>query len=256
MGINIFDPNMAGTDGLAANQQGGMSQASVGGINLESGMPLYNNSGTLQGANIPQSFQALSAMNGGIVGNGAQPEIGAGGMSASDQFFNSAPTPSRVVSTRPNGANAGANYNTGVLNNLMASYKTASAKAQADQLAQYQQLMQGVTGYTKNINALSDQVGAGNQQLIARQGANTKGQAEQDLISRGLGNTTIRSSVLAGVDKNTALAQAQNASSVAQQKIGTQMGLSQMYGDALLSKNVQGPGNEYLSLISQLANRG
>jgi hypothetical protein len=255
MGISIYDQSAFNDSDIMGlkGPQGGFAQSGAGGINLETGMPLYGNGG-LVGSNIPQVYQNLSNMNGGIVGNGAS---GGTGMSNSDAFFSSAnaPTPSRVVSVKNNAA-AGAGYNTQLLNQLLSSYKSQSAKANSDSLAQHADLMKSVGATTDTVNGLLASLGKTGETRIAENEANATGAMKQSLINRGLGNTTIQDSALRGVAKDAENARQQLGESIAGQKIGTQMQLGQMYGDALLSRQNVPPTNGYLSLIEQLAASG
>jgi hypothetical protein len=248
------------------NQPGGVgfTQASVGGINLETGQPIGGtpqplSSFTPQQMNDPNFVR--SGLNSGYYQAPASAAPAGGMMSNSDQFMASARSGSgvgagRVASVMPNSASTGANYNTGMLNNLIASYQRAQSKAQADSLAQYQQLMKGVQGTTADVNGLLGQLGKTGETRIAENEKNQIGQAEQDAVSRGLGNTTIRQSMIQGVQKNAEQARQSLSESVAGQKIGVKMNLAQMYGDAVLSRQNIAPGSDYLSLISQLGAAG
>lgn len=84
---------------------------------------------------------------------------------------------------------------------LMDEYNAANVTARNANEARYQD---GLRGYAQLIAdskaAVSDKIGASRRNEIDEAYAMNRGRAEQDLINRGLGNTTVRPTVLRGID--------------------------------------------------------
>lgn len=216
----------------------------------------------LTGMNIPQSFQNLSNMNGGIVGNGAPTQFSqAPGVaappvsqnSASDQFFRSAgqPSTSRVVSTAPTAGGSNARY-MALMQQLMGQFGQQNTAQQG----QYQQLLKslvGKNGITAQLQDATKNYGAGQQELLAENQKQQTGQLNQDLTSRGLGNSTIRSSELSGLNRNQNIAQQNLASNIAQQKMQTLPQQANIQQGAFNANPFNQQQGEYMNLISHLA---
>lgn len=238
--------------GVGGSAGGGLTQSNTAGINLETGMPI-NGAPSLTGNNGPSNFYA------GVPGNTAG---GSGGGStsgsSSDAFFASANAPmqTRTASMMPNTANATAGYNTKLLNDLIAQFRQQSTAANHAGEKQYNNLLNTVSGAKSDVAGLFSQLGKTGETRIAQNQAQARGHAEQDLINRGLGNTTIRQNVLGGVDRDAEQARQQLNEGIAAQKIGSTMNLAQMYGDALLSKQNVGPDPNMLNIIQQLGSMG
>lgn len=165
----------------------------------------------------------------------------------------------------------GGSSSSGTLNNLIASLDSQSQAAKTDQLAQYNNLLNSVAATKKSIlgkGGMYSKAGA----MLANQGVSAKadideqtknqlGSTEQDLISRGLGNTTIRSNMLNGVQRQGQREKTRVDESVAAARAGLlerQAGMASQLGgleaDSILSKSIEGPDlSQYLNLIAQLS---
>jgi hypothetical protein len=199
-------------------------------------------------------------MGGGSGGGsyGGTTNMSSGGfMSMDDSIF----TP-HVTSITPLGGSGsgsgGGGMNSALLSQLLASLQQSQTQANAVNQAQYKQLLASVANTQKGVQGLFGDLDKSGRQQINLQEAQQKGQTEQDLVSRGLGNTTIRSNMLNGVANNAQMQRQNLASLVAGQKLGATMQLGQMQGDAILSRMNQGPDlSTYLGLIQSLtANSG
>lgn len=241
--VPISDPTAA----LRANASPTPTAAMAANVAINgSGPTFYGSAANSAGQSVSPTGQILGGSGGGYM------------PSNSDLFFASANAPSapRTVSMLPNAANGQATYNTTLLNNLLAAYKQQSAQARADSLAQYNDLMGTVKKTGQNVDKYLGQLGQTGMARIAENEAQAGAKTEQDLISRGLGNTTIRNQQLRGVGRDAEQARQSLQEGLAGQRIGTTMGLTQMYGDALLSRQNVPPGNDYLQMIAQLGATG
>lgn len=185
--------------------------------------------------------------------------------------------PGRVTSIptiAPSGAMGAAGAggpNEDIIKKLLATLQAQTATANAAKDSQYNSLLGSVGNTKASVLGAYDQAGtllqgqgASAKQDIADTLVNQNGKSEQDLINRGLGNTTIRSSVLRGnqtaatkassaVDENIA---AQN-SNLLTQKAGALGNLGNLEADSILSKSIQGPDmSQYLALLQQLGQNG
>lgn len=165
----------------------------------------------------------------------------------------------------PNAANAAANQKT--MQQLLASLQQQSTQARTDQNAQYQNLLASVAGTQgqvlgsfDNAASLLGTQGTSSKQDVADNLVKQNASTEQDTVNRGIGNTTIRSNLLAGngvaaqkadqsIDENVAGQQA----NLMTQKAGAQLQLGNLSADSILSKNIQSPDTSaYLNLLAQL----
>lgn len=180
---------------------------------------------------------------------------------------------SRVVSVTPTGGSSGNSpaINTkgtsDLLKQLLASLSGQGDAANKAGEAQYADLLKSVGGTKTAVggnyaDALGLLSGAGTTALadINTNLAQTNARTEQDAISRGIGNTTIRSNLLAG---NEAQAQrnrnsvtenvAAQKAGILQNQAGSNLSLGNLEADSILSKRIQAPDQSaYLSLLSQL----
>jgi hypothetical protein len=169
-------------------------------------------------------------------------------MSMNDSLFTPR-TQSMQATNQPNFSN--------LLTQLIQSMQSGQQQANAQNTQQYNALMKSVAGTRKSAEGLFGQLGQTGNQQINLQEQQQRGQTEQDLTSRGLGNTSIRSSMLGGVARNAQMERQQLNEGIAGQKIGTEMGLGQMTGDAILSRQNQQPNlGLYMNLIQSLAGMG
>lgn len=207
----------------------------------------YNPDGTIS---------SFGGMGSGPATYGSSPmsSMGGGGfsspsfMSMNDSIF----TPRTLSVTRRDGGGGG----TGMANNLISSMQTAGDQQKNDSLAQYKALLAAVANTRKGVEGQFDQLGQSGLNDINMQQQKALGGLNQNLVSRGLGNTTIANSMTNGINRNATMERQNLQSGIAGQKIGSLMGLGQMQGDAILSRQNVGPDmGMYLQLISQLAGR-
>lgn len=122
-------------------------------------------------------------------------------------------------------------------------------------LERYNSLMQGVntaksdiTGSYNRAMGLTDTMGSTAKARIGEDTLRQKGSAAQDLTSRGLGNTTITSSVNRGIDADAARNTADvnervntAKSGLEMSRAGSQLDVARLMADATLSRQDQGP---------------
>lgn len=157
------------------------------------------------------------------------------------------------------------------VSNLIASLQASHDAANKAGMAQYQNLLGTVAGLKKNLigkgGVYSQAAG-----LLTSQGATAKadmqdtikndlGSVEQDMVNRGLGNTSIRSNMLTGtklkgqrelsrIDENVAAARA----GLLERQAGMAAQLGHLETDSILSRSNEGPDmSQYLDLIARLA---
>lgn len=150
---------------------------------------------------------------------------------------------------------------------ILSRFQAAQTQANQANVQRYQQLLQTLrdlqaqTGETygealANIRGL----GEAQEQRIGREATRETGRAEQDLISRGLGNTTIRESVRRGIEEDAQLNRQQLAESVAlnrnallQQQVGTDVQLGQLLASAIERRDDVGPNPALYAQLLQSA---
>jgi len=225
------------------------------GIDPMTGLPIPDPAAMLK-ANAASSpyaaMQASTAANAAASGQGQDAFTEFGGGVHSGQFFSQANAP-MAASGGILGTPVGG-YNTGVIQQLMRSLSGAQAQQQAAAQQQYQQLLGTVSKTGKAVTGLQKGLGATGMARIAQQEQQARGAAEQQMTSRGLGNTTLLQAAERGVARDAEQARQSLQEGIAQQKIGTTMQLGNMYGDALLSRVNQPPQmGMYLQLIQALA---
>lgn len=152
--------------------------------------------------------------------------------------------------------------------NAQYAAQTANDKANKDSLAQYQKLLQQAQQTTQNVGSLYGQaqqsvqnVGDQAKQRAGQQNQQQLAQAQQSLISRGLGNTTVLDSANRGINSDYAMnlgdideQQARLRSGLLTQQAGAEMGLGQFNADAILSRQNVGPDlGMYTQLLQALA---
>lgn len=249
----------------AAQNQGQLNQPS--GWNGNSLNMIGSQSGQtgLTGSNIPQVYQNLSAMNQGIVGNGAastqptqfysagtvgnqigaplaQPNYASGGggsISNSDAFFNSAKQPSisRTITT-PNSSYvngggsgaAGGGIPSSILSALMSGYNDANAANE---------------GRYNEAKSTLDTYGKGQANELAGDYKQDVAHQEQDAISRGLGNSTIRASLLQGARARQQNASLNLADKLAAAKVGLLQSRSDTSADPMALAQLVGQASQY-----------
>ncbi len=186
---------------------------------------------------------------------------------------------SRVVSRTTTGApsmpTGGAGLPPGFdLAGLLAKLDAEQKASNASGMNQYKNLLGVAGGVKQNVlgsgglydQAAAMQTGMGNTQNAQINAAETQGkaQSDQDLINRGLGNTTVRSTAQRGISSDAQTARNSVAESVANaksglltQKAGATQQIGAMQGDAILSKtNTTDNAALYAQLIQQLMANG
>lgn len=138
-------------------------------------------------------------------------------------------------------------------------------------LERYQNLMRGVNDAGSRIAATYNDAFANLKGLgesaksdIRQQTIRNKAASSQDLMSRGLGNTTITATNNRGIEDDAARQEQAVNENLAQQRsnldisrAGSQMGVANLWSNALLSRQDQGPdASLYANLIQSLAANG
>src|SRR3990167_8398644 len=105
-----------------------------------------------------------------------------------------------------------------------------------------------------DLTRLLDNLGAQSRADIGNQYSAQRAAAEQDLASRGLGNTTVRSSVLSGLGERESAGKRRFGEAMRQQQFGYRRDLS---GDTLAAQAAaaQGYGNLSADRLNAQANR-
>lgn len=191
------------------------------------------------------------------------------------------PTPAGRVVSMSGGGGGGRAYNPnnmatwgaggGDTAAMMAQMQAAQQQQNQAALQQYKRLLGSVKATQKRTGKLFGKAqkmtkDMGRSAIEDTEMARTQrlAGAEQDLISRGLGNTTIRGSMQRGInadaDRNIrAIREGVNAqrSGLFAQQAGAQMGLGQFRADSLLSRqNVNPFQADYIQMLQQLAASG
>lgn len=145
------------------------------------------------------------------------------------------------------------------LQDLINQYGQAQKSANEAGQAQYQNLLNSVAATQSSIlgkhGYLTD---AGNQATAdtKQATANSLGSASQDMMNRGLGNTTIQTSALAGIANKGQQSLNNIQEAVGAQKAGMSLDLGKLNADSILSRQNQGPSDMYLQLIRSLSSQG
>jgi hypothetical protein len=153
---------------------------------------------------------------------------------------------------------------------LSAQLQAGSKSANAAGKARYQKLLRQIAGLKEGIlgeggtlaqaEGQMSEFGQTGQRQIQQDLLRQLAGSEQDLITRGLGNTTVRSSVRRGIRSDAEQARQSLGERVATQKAGLlerkagmQADLGRLESDAILSREDTGPDmGMYLSLIQAL----
>lgn len=153
------------------------------------------------------------------------------------------------------------NFNS-IMNQIQAAQKAANTANEQ----RYQQLLGTISGLQTTNNGTYNQIlqslagtGAAERTQLARSTAKRKGSALQSLISRGLGNTTIRNAVLNSIGQNQQFGlqqiagqQARQKASALQSQAASNQSITAMQANAIQSRNDVGPNlSMYASLLQQ-----
>lgn len=114
-----------------------------------------------------------------------------------------------------------------------------------------QQIKGGYDQLGSSVQAQIQGTGLANQQDIAAQYAAQRGQSDQNLVSAGLGNTTVRSAAQRGLTLDESRAQTANSNQIAQLAAGYQSQIGQAgLGEQQQAMNVIGSlGSQYLQTL-------
>ena len=179
--------------------------------------------------------------------------------------------PGQVVSVERHGQQQQQQRNQELIEGLTSQFQEAQQQANEANRERYQNLLDTIAGLQERVLGeggtyaeameLMQGTGASARRRVARQRTKQYGRAEQDLISRGLGNTTVRESVRRGIGRQAEQQMQQIDEQVAQRLAGllrerasmeTQIG--RLRTQAIQSRQDQGPNTgQYLQLLQQLA---
>jgi len=192
---------------------------------------------------------------------------------------------STTTSTKANGSggmnsyvrsvtSTGGGNNQALIQQLIQSLTQSSADANKAGMAQYTNLMNSIKGGTKAIMGKGGLYSKAGSQ-IENFGASQRGEIEdtrlaqrgeltQDLIGKGLGNTTILGNQLGGADTRATKANislgdtiAMMKSGLLERKAGMKLDLTRLLGDTILSKQNVGPDlGVFLNLLQSLGGTG
>ena len=213
----------------------------------------YYRAPAVQGQNFYGLDQQNNSQQGGGGANGGvaamQGEKGGGGGQSSTQQTNtsgnlngtlqaalggSMTPPGSIVSSQSSSPLAG------ILQSLMQQATTG----QTDRQNQYNALIQQIMGK----NGYLSQEGTTGMTRIAQNEAQQKGATQQDLISRGLGNSTIVNTMQQGVANNAEQQRQALQENVGMQKAGM--------ASSLFGMNPAPSSSQYMDMISRLAGSG
>lgn len=183
------------------------------------------------------------------------------------------PTPPRVVSVKSkNQPQAqGQQFDMQALLKQLRSDHSAFNQAGDEQYGNMMSMVQGMNQsimgpggmYPQAFNLLSS-MGQGEGRRIGQTEQKTLAASDQDLMSRGLGNTTVRDTTRRGIRSDAESARQDLAERTAlakagmlERSAGTAMNLGQMTGDFMLSRqNVPPDMGAYTALLQSLSSMG
>lgn len=210
-GLNIGQPP-------PANPNAGVGQRFYG-------MPGYDQNGQLQ------SQQGGGGYSNANAGSGPMQATGGGDVGGANIVGNQAFGAKTISQTaNPNNQN----------NALLQSLMTQAQSDYQNRMKQYQTLLSSITG----SKGLLSQLGKTGETRIAMNEQNQLGKNAQDLTSRGLGNSTIRSSTNGGIQRNAEMERQSLNEGIAGQKIGAQ---TQLFG-----MNPAPGMDTYLNMLTKL----
>lgn len=161
--------------------------------------------------------------------------------------------------------------NSGLIQQLIQTLSQGTADANKAGMAQYTNLLNAVKGGSsaamgmyKQAGQQIDNFGASQKQDIEQTRLNERGQDTQDLIGKGLGNTTILNNMLGGADTRATRANTNLGGTIAgmksgllTQQAGAKIDLTRLMGDSILSKQNTAPDmGMILSLLQSLGGTG
>lgn len=197
------------------------------------------------GATLPGMGSPMPAAGGAMPGAGGA----AGGVNGAND-----PTWGNV--TGPNGqpiggVPPGTPPQSPLVGDLAKTYQAQSDAANAKNEQRYDQILAGYDKRTNNGFTELKNLNNQNMDDVTNLYTQRRGQAEQDLTDRGLGNTTVRSSVMQGLTGQEAMDRARIQDANTLQRVGAMSGLT---GDTLgfmERRNDQGPDMAGLAALAQ-----
>lgn len=181
--------------------------------------------------------------------------------------------PGRVVSVTSNRGGAttrnSINYQD-IINQMQQAQENANAanleryRSMMDYMTNLKDSLFGSEGLYSQAQSMMQGIGQSARQRVLQDHVRNIARSEQDLISRGLGNTTVRESVRRGIGEDAERAMQQIDESVAtqqagflQNQAGAQMQFGNMMADAILSReDTTNNLGLYLQLLQQLGAQG
>lgn len=139
---------------------------------------------------------------------------------------------------------------------ILDTYRNLQEEANRANQQRYNQLLGTIdTGRDTVMDLLGD-LGESQFGRIDQTRQRERGRAEQDLISRGLGNTTIRESVLRGVEDDAQRAQSELTEQISRQKAGAETDFTRMLASAIEGRSDVGPDLAMMAQLMQQAASG
>lgn len=164
--------------------------------------------------------------------------------------------PPQIPMTSPLSSLPGNLFGNSQVSNLLKSLGQYQDQANQANIGQYNNLLSTVRGAGKDIfgpNGYLTQLGAQGTNRINENATKALGAGTQNLINRGLYNSSAAGSLARGnaMDKERQLQELN--SGIAGQKVGALQQQEQLMGNALLSRQNQGPDlSQYMALIQML----
>jgi hypothetical protein len=185
------------------------------------------------------------------------------------------PSPApRVVSVTRNSGTGGSSIPGLDIPALLKALQGQNDSANKDGMAQYENLLKTVGGVQSDVLGMGglydqaagamDSMGNSARRRITEGTTQKKAQASQDLVSKGLFNTTIGSSVNRGIDSDAERSMQDVDEQVSgaragllTQKAGATMNIGSLMADSILSRRNQGPDmGLYANLLQALTSAG
>jgi hypothetical protein len=165
----------------------------------------------------------------------------------------------------------GGNNNSGLISQLIQTLSQGTADANKAGMAQYTNLLNAVKGgsasamdFYKQAGKQINNFGASEKQDIEQTRLNERGDLTQDLIGKGLGNTTILGNQLGGADTRATKANIALGGTIAGMKSGLlertggmKLDTTKLLGDSILSRQNMAPDmGMILNLLQSLGGTG
>lgn len=136
---------------------------------------------------------------------------------------------------------------------ILNTYEQLQNEANAANQRRYDQLLGTIRGGRESTMGLLEGLGDSELGRIDQRREQERGRSEQDLISRGLGNTTIRESVLRGVEDDAGRLRNELTEDVSRQKAGVEQNFTAMLAQAIEGRTDRGPDLGAMAQLMQMA---